>query len=46
MPQLNLALMDAIIVSLVIFVCINDYFNILEQTTDELSSYNVGVLIG
>jgi len=46
MPQLNLALMDAILVSLVIFIYLNDYFSILEQTGDELNTYNLGILIG
>ncbi len=45
MPQLNLALMDAILLSLFIFISLNDYFNILEQTMDDIITFNIGVLI-
>jgi len=45
MPQINLALMDAILISLVVFVTINDYLTILEQTMDDISTYNMGILI-
>lgn len=45
MPQLNLALMDAVLLSLFIFTSLNDYFNILEQTTDDITTFNIGVLI-
>ena len=45
MPQLNLALMDAILLPLFIFISLNDYFNILEQTMDDIITFNTGVLI-
>lgn len=45
MPQINNIIIDDILLSIFLILTVNDYFNIIEQTDDNLDVYNNSVLI-